>query len=101
MGRSSVRDWIGEYMKIFEKHSAAVLDYYWDWTNWMTPGDSLSSITFVATNTLVVDSHETIGSKIKAMISGGDPNSEGIIDCSIVTAQGREDTKPALFIIKP
>jgi hypothetical protein len=88
-------------MKTWNKDPSAVKDYYWDWTKWMTPGDSLSTIAFDTTNTLVVDSYEVIGSKVKAMVSGGDPNSEGIISCSIVTSQGRVDTKSALFIIKP
>jgi len=87
-------------MKTFLKNPSAVLDYYWDWTDWLLEGDAIDEVAFASTDELVVDSFIIAGGKITAFISGGDENTLGTVTCSIVTVEGREDSRVARFDIK-
>ena len=59
-------------MKTFEKDVNAVLDYYWDWTDWIPEGEAIDSVEFESSSEdLVVDSYIIMGTKVVAMISGG------------------------------
>lgn len=73
-------------MKTFEKDPDAVLDYYWDWQDWLSEGDSIDSIEFISTANLVVDEYAIIGDKVMALISGGDEGAIGTVTCRVTTA---------------
>jgi len=91
-------------MKTFEKDPDAVLDYYWDWTDWLTEGDSIDSVEFSSTDAdLIVDDFVIAGSKVMAAISGGtEGSSSGIITCRVTTnsTPPKIDDRSVRFIIK-
>jgi len=73
-------------MKTFEKDPDAVLDYYWDWTDWLSEGEAIDEATFESSSEdLVVDSYTIAGSKVLAVISGGTGGANPIITCRITT----------------
>lgn len=88
--------------KTFTKDIDAVLDYMWDWSDWLgfDSIEATNGITFTTTDELVVDAHSETGGKITAWISGGILNNPGIVTCKIVTTEGRTDKRSAIFEIK-
>ena len=90
------QDNIGAYII---KDPASVLDYTLDWTNWMPAGDTISSATVTATNTvgdsssIAVDSTTTTDYKVTADISGGEGGQVYNIEYTITTNNGLIDSR--------
>lgn len=81
------------------KDNKATLDYTLDWTNWMPTGDTISSATVTASNTLgdsssiAVDSTTTTDYKVTAYISGGETGQIYNIEYVINTTNGLVDSR--------
>lgn len=86
-------------MKTFIKDPSSVLDYEWDWTDWLDT-DTISTVSFVTTGGLVVDMHTVSEGKVTAWISGGVAKTQGTVTCSIITAEGRHEPRTAVFDVK-
>jgi len=69
-----------------------VLDYTWDWTEWLDAiVDTISSKSIVVSGTVVEDSSLIVSGskKVTAVLSGGTLNETHRVTCRIVTAGGR------------
>lgn len=79
----------------FIKHSDGVLDYIFDWTDWLeSVGDTISTATFAVLPsglTLGANSHD--GETATTWVSGGTNQGSYKIFCKIVTTGGRTETK--------
>lgn len=86
-------------MKTFVKDPDAVLDYVWDWTDWLDQ-DVIQSHTFtLPTDLTKVDDSEADG-KVTLWMSGGVAKKSYIVGCEIVTAGGRTDERSAIFNVR-
>ena len=86
------------------KDPQAVKDYAWDWSDWLTLGDSITAFTVTTTaGDVVVDASpapsESAG-VVTAWISGGTVGTDAEVTCHIETAQGREDDQTLYFKIR-
>lgn len=78
----------------FVKDPNAVLDYKWDWTQWLASGDTISSANVTITSGDVVkDSQSNTTTAVTAWISAGTVSTEAQVTARIVTAQGRTDDR--------
>jgi hypothetical protein len=78
----------------FVRDPSSVLDYAFDWTAWLTGGDTITSHTVTADDpALTVDSTDATGTVITAWLSGGVVGSTYAITCHITTTQGRTDDR--------
>lgn len=78
----------------YDKDPQAVLDYVWDWSNWLTTGDTISTATVtVATGDVVLDSDTNDDTTVTAWVSGGTVDTSATVTAQIVTAQGRTDER--------
>ena len=75
------------------KDPAAVLDYGWDWSQWLAEGDVITDHAVTAPEGLTVESHEATPTTVTAWLSGGTPGQVYSVVCHIVTAQGRTDER--------
>ncbi len=84
----------------FTKDPDAVLDYLWDWSEWLTAvGDTIDTVTFLPDTGITVESFTHTGTSATAWISGGTAGSSYSVTCRVMTAGGRTDDRTATFKI--
>lgn len=88
-------------MKQLDKDPDAVLDYSWDWSDWL---DDISDST--ATAQVLVPAGLTKGSEVIAgpivtvWLSGGVPGLTHVVTCRLTTVDGRtEDRSISLYVV--
>lgn len=81
-------------MKTYDKDPDAILDYGWDWTDWLDEGDSIDTVvvTVPAGLTLVGNASHADGI-VTAWISGGVIDKSYVIGCKITTVANRVDER--------
>lgn len=87
-------------MKTFEKDPEAVLDYEWDWTDWLGTDTIENATVVVSSGEVVVDSVVVTAGKVTAWISAGNINETTIVTCTITTGEGRIDERSIKFNMK-
>ena len=83
----------------FNKDPDAVLDYEFDWSAWLTGGETISSHTITVTG-VTLDSSTTSTSSVVAWVSGGVLGEMVKIECEIVTSAGRTDERTIQLFIE-
>lgn len=87
----------------FSKDPDAILDYEFDWSTWLTDGDTLADATITAPTGLTVatDPPVTVTSTaVTYWLEGGVVGQSYAVTCHIVTAAGREDDRTATVTIQ-
>ena len=85
----------------FVKDPQAVLDYYLDWTDWVVPGDSIVTSTWVMLGGTVTLSQDAIlGTFTTVWAAGGTAGEIVELLNHIVTAEGREDERTIELILR-
>ncbi len=84
----------------FIKDPNAVLDYTWDWSEWLTGAETISSATVTAPTGLTLDSQSNTTTTVTAWLSGGTAISEYAVSCRIVTSDGRTDDRTITIVCK-
>ncbi len=81
-------------MSEFIKDPNAVLDYQWNWSEWLVPADSIVAAT-VTTNSddLSVNTVNVVGSIVTAWLSGGVAGVNYRVTCRVESADGRIDDR--------
>jgi hypothetical protein len=82
--------------KSFKKSPASLLDYVFDFTDWLD-GDTIASYT-VSVSGVTLDSDSGTTTAVTVWLDGGTATS-GLpsCTCAIVTAAGREETRTMTF----
>lgn len=81
-------------MDKFVKDPDAVLDYTWDWADFLQAGESIVTHAVTSdTAELDVDSTTADATSITAWLSGGEDYQRALVTCHITTDQGREDDR--------
>jgi hypothetical protein len=83
-------------MKKIKKDASAVLDYTWNWADWLGD-DTIASATVTGVG-CTVDSYTNTTTTVTAWISGGTTVSPSAT-CHITTAGGRQDDRTIVFDI--
>lgn len=76
----------------FTKDPDAVLDYVFDWSQWLATGETISSHTVTVTG-VVKDSSTNSTTAVTAWISGGSIAAAASVTCQITTSDGRTDDR--------
>jgi hypothetical protein len=84
----------------FDKDPASVLDYQWDWSDWLPTDDTITSATVTADTGLTVDSSSTTTTTVTAWLSGGTAGTTYAVTCQIVTADERTDERTIRISVK-
>ncbi len=77
----------------------AVLDYLFDWSDWLG-ADTIASHTVTAGTGLTVDSSTATTTAVTVWLSGGSVGQSYAVTCHIVTAAGREDDRTATITVQ-
>jgi hypothetical protein len=78
----------------FYKDPDAVLDFLFDWTEWLAVGEAISSHTITVSGTgVAVDSSSENSGIITVWLSGGTAGQVDDVNCQIVTDAARTDER--------
>lgn len=81
-------------MRMWAKDPQAVLDWAFDWTNWLAVGETISGTPVVTVDSgLVKDSQSNTATKVTVWLSGGVLGATYEVACRITTNQGRTDER--------
>ena len=79
--------------KAFTKDPDAVLDYKFDWSDWLASNEAISSYTITVASGLTKDSDTESGGVVMVWLSGGTAGTTYTVACKIVTDGGRTDER--------
>ena len=74
------------------KDPSAVLDYAWNWADWLGD-DTISTHTITVPTGLTLASSTATSSAVTAWLSGGTAGQAYTVTCRIVTTAGRTDER--------
>lgn len=84
------------------KDPNSVLDYSWDWTEWLSTlnGDTISTADVTVTGGLTVNlvGHDSVF--VTAWLAGGTVNGRATATCRIVTVGGRTEDRTIYLYIR-
>lgn len=75
------------------KDPSAVLDYVFDWTEWLATGETIADHTITADTGITVDSSTELDGKVTVWLSGGTAGQNYKVACKITTSAGRTDER--------
>jgi len=75
------------------KDPSAVLDYVFDWTEWLATGETITDHTITADTGITVDSSAESDGKVTVWLSGGTAGINYKVACLITTTAGRTDER--------
>ena len=75
------------------KDPSAVLDYVFDWTDWLASGETIISHTITADTGITVESSTEDAGKVTVWLSGGTAGINYKVACLITTSAGRTDER--------
>lgn len=79
--------------KAFTKDPDAVLDYAFDWSDWLAASEAISSHTVTAEAGITKDSDTESGGVVTVWLSAGTAGNTYTVACEIVTDGGRTDER--------
>jgi len=75
------------------KDPSAVLDYVFDWNEWLATGETITDHTITADTGITVDSSAESDGKVTVWLSGGTAGINYKVACLITTTAGRTDER--------
>ena len=75
------------------KDPSAVLDYVFDWTEWLATGETITDHTITADTGITVDSSTESDGKVIVWLSGGTAGINYKVACLVETSAGRTDER--------
>ncbi len=90
------------------KDPSAVLDYMFDWTEWLATGETIAVdsetgeklITITADTGITVDSSTESDGKVTVWLSGGTAGINYKVACLITTTAGRTDERTIWIMVR-
>lgn len=79
--------------KEFVKDPEAVLDYAFDWSDWLEDDETISSHDVTVGTGLTKDSAGESAGMVTAWLSGGTHNEDYIVACKVTTSLSRTDER--------
>ena len=75
------------------KDPSAVLDYVFDWTEWLATVETITDYTITADTGITVGSSTELDGKVTVWLSGGTAGINYKVACLITTSAGRTDER--------
>lgn len=84
----------------FIKDPDAVLDYQWDWSDWLAVGETIVSQVVTVPTGITLDSATASTTAVTAWLSGGTAGAVYSVACKIVTSSNRTDERSIGIIVE-
>lgn len=86
-------------MELFEKDVDAVLDYGFDWSDWLATGETISTSTWTVESGITKDSDSKTSTITSIWLSGGTAGERYRISNLIVTSASRTDERSFIVVV--
>lgn len=87
-------------MAIYEKDPDAVLDFSFDWSDWLADGETISTYVVTVADGLTKDSDAQASGVVTHWLSGGTVGTNYSVACKVTTNQGRTDERTDTICIR-
>lgn len=87
-------------MKTYPKDVEALLDFGWNWADWLASGETIASKTVTVSDGITVDSLEDTDSTVTVWLTGGTAGEKYEVACRITTSAGRIDERTFLVSVR-
>lgn len=87
-------------MKTFTKDPEAILDYVWDWSDWLQDDTIQTATVTPPTGITVVGQPSILDGVVTAFLEGGEVGKAYVVTCNIETAGNRTDERSIRLIIE-
>ena len=77
----------------FTKDPSAILDWAYDWTDWLAAAETITDHTITADTGLTVDSSTEEAGVVTVWLSGGTAGENYKVACLVETSAGRTDER--------
>lgn len=78
---------------VFDKDPNAVLDYLWDWSDWLAASETISTAVFTVPAGLTLSSQSNTTTTATVFLSGGTVGAGYQVTLRITTNQGRTEDR--------
>jgi hypothetical protein len=85
---------------IGEKTDTSDVPFGFDWSDYLSVGETITSTTFTAAQGLTLSRQQTVGSVTSTFVAGGTEKREYRLACTIVTSGFKTVTRYMLITIK-
>jgi hypothetical protein len=85
---------------VFTKDPDAILDYQWDWSEWLATGETITTAVITVPTGLTLDSQDDTTTTITAWLSGGTVGDGYQVTCEITTSASRTDDRSIYLICR-
>lgn len=87
-------------MATYLKDPDAVLDFGFDWSDWLETGETISDYTITAETGITVDSDSEADGIVTVWLSGGTAGGNYPVACKIVTSASRTDERTMVIRVQ-
>lgn len=84
---------------MFRKDPDAVLDYTFDWTQWLADTETITDFTVTAPSGITLDSSSETDGMVTAWLSEGTAGVTYTVGCLIETTAGRTDERSIRVLV--
>lgn len=81
------------------KDPSDVLDYVFDWSDWLETGETIASATFTTTTGITQDSDSNTTTTATVWLSSGTAGETYTVGCLITTNMGRECERSCRIVV--
>lgn len=82
------------------KDPAAFLDYAWDWSAWLSEGETITEFSVTPPAGLTVEETTESQGRVTAWVSGGTAGRYYPLVCQITTSAGRTDERTIILMVE-
>jgi len=84
----------------FPKDPDAILDYAFDWTDWLEDGETIVTYDVEVPTGLTKGIVSELSGKVVVWLEDGEPNETYYIICEVITSEGRKEHRTAEIHVK-
>jgi hypothetical protein len=82
------------------KDPDAVLDYHFNWSDWLASGETINSKVIAVATGITLDTSSELNGVVTVWLSGGTDGETYTVACKITTTAGRTDERTMEIIVK-
>ena len=87
-------------IKNFKKDPDAILDYVFDWSDWLQSDETINSKTITVPTGITLESEAESGGLVTVWLSGGTAGTNYIVACKITTSSARTDERSMRIMVQ-
>jgi len=89
-----------ESLQTFKKDPDAVLDFGFDWSDWLASGETLTASTWTVPAGISEGANQRDGTSVLIWLSAGTAGESYLISCKIVTSDDRTDERSLTIMVE-